>query len=237
MPHEDSPRMLDAEGNTETFRKSAAASSPRVAKPNLLRKLSGGGMARNIPVLAPVVKPTDGGSVCRPEPVKRETSNQPESLETKRSIKRVVLSRDQSAVSRRLKEEQNMRPGSRLSKAQLLDRKMSVEINKLGLEDRLSSVPSLDRMTTEDVLATLIDDGDELGSPLSSPPPPPMGDSGRVTTIDAIARDIHSGNRATTGDWDDTLELMNEPAPVVHLNGESGGINADIAEKWLKGET
>mmetsp|Transcript_1959 Transcript_1959/g.4280 ORF Transcript_1959/g.4280 Transcript_1959/m.4280 type:complete len:896 (+) Transcript_1959:169-2856(+) len=241
MPYEESsPRMSDVAGRT-----AAPGAAAKVQKPNLLRKLSGGGMARNVPVVRPKAEPAEGGSVCRPEPVKRDTSNQPETLETKRSIKRVVLSRDQSAVARRLKEEQGTRVKASgrpsvegLRRAELIDRKMSVEMNKLGLDDRDSSVPSLDRMTTEDVLASLIDDPDEdqLGSPVGSPVPKPLGEGDRVTTIDAIARDIAEGNQPSPGDWDDTLELMNEPAPVVHA-GESGGVNADIAEKWLKGET
>eukprot|EP00585_Thalassiosira_rotula_P010753 CAMPEP_0196135996 /NCGR_PEP_ID=MMETSP0910-20130528/4449_1 /TAXON_ID=49265 /ORGANISM="Thalassiosira rotula, Strain GSO102" /LENGTH=901 /DNA_ID=CAMNT_0041396205 /DNA_START=292 /DNA_END=2997 /DNA_ORIENTATION=- len=243
MPYEDSPRMSGMEGRKEEdVSNPDAASSLRVQKPSLLRKLSGGAMARPVAVLAPVVRPIDGGSVHRPEPVKRDTSNQPETLETKRSIKRVVLSRDQSAVSRRLKEEQNMRPGSRLSltRAQLLDRKLSVEINKLGLEDRNSAL-SLDRMTTDDVLASLIDDDgeDQFGSPSSAQPPKRLGEDERVTTIDTIAIDIHRGNNPSLGDWDDALEMINEPAPVVHTlrTGESAGVSTDIAEKWLKGET
>lgn len=234
MPYEESPHASDA-GGKEGTQKQQSAASKGVQKPSLLRKLSGGGMS--CPALAPVVKPHEGGSkVCRPEPVKRDTSNQPEAPETKRSIKRVVLSRDQSAVSRKLKEEQKLKPSGRLSKAQLLDRKLSVEINKLGLEDRKSSVPSLDRMTTEDVLESLIDDGDNLGGiPLASPKP--LGECDRMDTVDAIARDIANGNEPTDGEWDDTLDLMNDPAPVVHTNVEEGGVNADIAEKWLKGKT
>mmetsp|Transcript_11013 Transcript_11013/g.20506 ORF Transcript_11013/g.20506 Transcript_11013/m.20506 type:complete len:899 (+) Transcript_11013:268-2964(+) len=243
MPYEDSPRMSDMEGRKEEdVSNPGAASSPRVQKPSLLRKLSGGAMVRPVAVLAPVVRPIDGGSVHRPEPVKRDTSNQPETLETKRSIKRVVLSRDQSAVSRRLKEEQKTRPGSRLSltRAQLIDRNLSVEINKLGLEDRHSAF-SLDRMTTEDVLTSLIDDDgeDQFGSLSSAQPLERMGEGERVTTIDAIAMDIHRGNDPSLGDWDDALEIMNEPAPVVHTlrTAESAGVSTDIAEKWLKGET
>jgi len=135
-----------------------------------------------------------------------------------------------------------MRPGSRLSltRAQLLDRKLSVEINKLGLEDRHSAL-SLDRMTTDDVLASLIDDDgeDQLGSPSSAQPLKRLGEDDCVTTIDAIAIDIHRGNDPSLGDWDDALEIMNEPAPVVHTlrTGESAGVSTDIAEKWLKGET
>ena len=83
----------------------AASSTKDVRKPSLLRKLSGGGLHlnNNPTAIAP-------NGIRRPEPVKRDTSNQPESMETKpRSIKRAVLSRDASAVARTLKEEQKIR--------------------------------------------------------------------------------------------------------------------------------
>lgn len=236
-------------------------------KPSLLRKLSGGSIpARQSPLDAR--RPGDGsnGGVCHPKPVKRDTSNQPETLETKRSVKRVVLSRDQSAVSRRLKKEQEesgRSDMSRLKRAELLDRKMSVEINKLGLDDRPSldrmttknilgrmttedvlGRQSLDRMTTEDVLGVFI--GDDVPPQLGSPSPPALHSDDRTTTIDAIAlaitNEISNGNSgAGVDDWDDTLDLMNDPnmpsSTVVHGAEMSGGVNADIAEKWLKGET
>jgi len=233
-----------------------ATHQPNVQKPNLLRKLSGGGVARTN-----VAPPPVDGAVCRPDPVKRDTSNQPESLETKRSIKRVVLSRDQSAVARRLKEEQQTKGLSKAKRAELLDRKLSVEINKLGLDDHHRPIsegstgfPRLDRMTTEDVLASFIaDDINELlpeestariGSPgpksprlSAKAPPTPLGEGDRVTTIDAIAMDLASGKRQSLGDLDDTLDLINEAAPVVHGGEVSGGVDPDIADKWLKGET
>jgi hypothetical protein len=262
MPYEESGSAMEGVTGEDDL-KPAAASRQNVQKPSLLRKLSGGGaMARNNAVVRPPTTEPVNHSFCRPEPVKRDTSNQPETLETKRSIKRVVLSRDQSAVSRRLKEEQKTKGSSqsmsRLKRAELIDRKLSVEINKLGLDDYHYSAlgsggafPPLDRMTTEDVLASWIDDDEQqpqLGSPsppTGSPlwggpsPPPPLGEGDRMTTIDAIAIDIANGNQSTGDDWEDTLDLMDEPivtAPVVH-NGDSGGVNADIAEKWLKGET
>merc|ERR1719296_181369 len=121
-------------------------------------------MARNSPASPPngIVRPSPlhgNDNIHRPEPVKRDTSNQPETLETKRSIKRVVLSRDQSAVARRLKEEQQLRVGfvggatggdgrpkpltgrasSKMTKAEMIDRKLSVELNKLGLDDDMEN--------------------------------------------------------------------------------------------------
>lgn len=226
-----------------------ANGSSSIAKPgSLIRKLSGGALAKSNNTDAGALQPPDG--IMRPEPsrpehVKRETSNQPETLETKRSVKRVVLSRDQSAVARRLKDEQKTKASvsSKLSKAELLDREMSVELNKLALNnmsedangDDDDMAPSLNRMTTEDIMACLIDE-DELGggSRRSNLQPAPLGTiNDRVTTLDAIALDIATGNDSDDDDeWDDALDLVNEPE-----SQEGVGVNADIAEKWLKGET
>ncbi|KAL7541590.1 hypothetical protein ACHAXR_011658 [Thalassiosira sp. AJA248-18] len=290
LPYEDSggakENAIQQEGGAA---KLSDASGNGVRKPSLIRKLSGGAMHLATPPPPPngILRPEPANpqtvTIHRPEPVKRDTSNQPETLETKRSIKRVVLSRDQSAVARRLKEEQyashqaqlvaggatsagnrppplGARVSSRLSKSELLDRKLSVEINKLGLEDiNDNNRPHgmMGRMTTEDVLASLIDDDDIFsggslgGSPsptlLGVPPPlivadgssPPqqLGEGDRSTTIDAIAMDIANGNNNPTenSDWDGTLDLIDETAPSA--SGGNVGINADIAEKWLKGET
>ena len=239
-------------------------------KPSLIRKLSGGAMSRpNVfpnPTLAStppngILRSNPINGVHRPEPVKRDTSNQPETLETKRSIKRVVLSRDQSAVSRRLKEQQGLggsgaymnnngggaRVLSRLTKSEMLDQKLSVEINKLGLYDTYNArslsygVPPLDRMATEDVLTSLIDDGDLDNSEPVAPviglmaPPKPMAE--RITTIDAIAMDIHDNGDKDSSDWEG-LDLIEEPEPDVAVAvPNNSGVNPDIAEKWLKGET
>jgi len=274
MPQEGGgakPSNSSGQGEEEVLAKSAAAH----CRPSLLRKLSGGSIpARRSPVIASPPCGENNGGLCHPKPIKRDTSNQPETMETKRSVKRVVLSRDQSAVSRRLKQEQEkgQKSGeitSKLKRAELLDRKLSVEINKLGLEDSKGNErPSLyrlttknilgrmttedvlghqplDRMTTEDVLGAFIDDEDQ--PPLGSPSTPALN-SNRITTIDAIAleisNEISKGNgtsAAEVDNWGNTLDFVNDPtipsAPVVHDGEMSGGVNADIAEKWLKGET
>lgn len=236
-------------------------------KSSLIRKLSGG----SIPAgqSSPVERRPGSGSngrLCHPKPIKRDTSNKPETLETKRSIKRAVLSRDQSAVSRRLKQEQEegRLADQKLKRAELIDRKLSVELNKMGLEDikdddrpsldRLTTKnilgrmtteevfgrQPLDRMTTEDVLGAFIDD--EHSPSLDSPSP--------LHPIDALEFAKRCSNENSIGnvqsadgadDWDKTLDLVNDPsipaAPVVHDGEMSGGVNADVAEKWLKGET
>lgn len=207
----------------------------------------------------------------RPEPVKRDTSNQPEAPETKRSVKRVGLSRDRSAVARKLKEEQFGQArqksvgfaagfaaappklgGRALSKAEMLDRKLSVEINRLGLEDINENNRHPDaaqRMTTDAFLLTLIDgeaEGEALGTPsptVGSPAPPAMpsilAEGGRLTTIDAIAIDIANGGGGDSAEWDDALNLIEEPGgpPPDATDPEGAGVNDAIAEKWLKGET
>lgn len=243
---------MDEAVSDEEYR--ANLPSNNVMRPSLLRKLSGGGVHRNNSIA------TAPDGVRRPEPIKRDTSNQPESLETKRSIKRAVLSRDHSAVATRLKEQQKLKwevsvedsdhdelndgkakVSSRLSKAELLDRKLSVEINKLGLSDNHIS---LDRMCTEDVLASLIDDNDLEESlmddndleyalaPLKSTPKP-LSANDRVTTIDAIAMDIANG-RSQPFEVDDALSLIMENGPVAEPTLDT--VNEDIAEKWLRGE-
>ena len=271
-----------------------AASLVSSDKPSLIRKLSAGAMAGSANNATPpegIMRPqpvttttTTTAASSRPEMVKRDTSNQPETLETKRSIKRVVLSRDKSAISKSLKEEQQKQQGdqrpllskSKLTKAEMLDRKMSVEMEGLGLsressihnpalgsrmttEDIYKAVdnqPSLERYTTEAFLETLIDtpeaSGGEDGGATSptaggQQQQPPMKDAARslvtsptlapppivqerVTTIDAIALDITTGVEPSGDD----LFIGDDTLGIVH---ENDTVNADIAEKWLKGES
>lgn len=273
--------------------RSVAASLGSGDKSSLIRKLSGGAMAGSANSTTPpegIMRPqpvttttATTAASSRPEMVKRDTSNQPETLETKRSIKRVVLSRDKSAISKSLKEEQQakqqqqQRPllsKSKLTKAEMLDRKMSVEMEGLGLsressihnpalgsrmttEDIYKAVdnqPSLERYTTEAFLETLIDTPDASGgeeggatSPIGGADAPPMKDAARslvksptlapppivqerVTTIDAIALDITTGVEPSGDD----LFIGDDTLGIVH---ENDTVNADIAEKWLKGES
>ena len=70
-------------------------------------------------------------------------------------------------------------------------------------------------------MASLIYDDEQhrLGSPCIA-----GGTTSGAIDADAIAMDIANGNERSAGEWDATLDLMNEhiAAPVVH-NGESGG--------------
>ena len=79
-----------------------------VDKPSLMRKISGSGLKG-----APV--PTLDG-VLHPEPVASEIHQSARVDGDKRSAKRVVLSRDISALSRSLKEEQNRKSSSASSR-------------------------------------------------------------------------------------------------------------------------
>eukprot|EP00574_Skeletonema_japonicum_P011523 CAMPEP_0201719106 /NCGR_PEP_ID=MMETSP0593-20130828/4408_1 /ASSEMBLY_ACC=CAM_ASM_000672 /TAXON_ID=267983 /ORGANISM="Skeletonema japonicum, Strain CCMP2506" /LENGTH=716 /DNA_ID=CAMNT_0048209497 /DNA_START=401 /DNA_END=2551 /DNA_ORIENTATION=+ len=203
--------------------------SKHVRKPSLLKKLSGGTLQNTTPVAAP-------NGALRPEPVKRDTSNQPESLETKRSTKRVILSRDKSAIAKSLKEAQRQQeeaamlsPKLGLSKTQL-DRNLSVEMHKLGLggSDNETDKPDLnsdinmpqmvDRMTTTDVLGEIFDDS-ELAS--------------GVDELDQAM--FNGGSRLQSVEWDSTLNLLvegsNESEP------DSGAVNEDVAARWISSGT
>lgn len=232
--------------------KPAAAAESTVLKSCLIRKLSGGGGTLLPDGILRQHPNNNNANIHRPEAVKRDTSNQTETVETKRSIKRVVLSRDQSEAARRLKEKQfasnygdsdgeavgPRASSSKLTKAEMLDRKLSVEMNMLGLNDR-----ELDRMSTEDVLASFLEDSGLCSpSPMSSetpsldgantiPPHEAIGKSNRVTTIDAIALEIANGT--SPEDWDDALDLIVEEDEIAD---PTTGVSSDIAEKWLKGD-
>ena len=204
--------------------------SKDVRKPSLLKKISGGQLQNMMPARLP-------DCAIRPEPVKRETSNQPETLETKRSPKRVILSRDKSAISRSLKEAQMQKElegtklSSKLSKADL-DRKLSVEINRLVLND--APIP-LARMTTSDVLESLIND-ENLASSLSQPAS--LAQNNRLSTIDVVAQDIYNGgNRLQSVEWDDTLDLLAQASTDAEDDPGEIAVDEDIAARWISGES
>ncbi|EJK61580.1 hypothetical protein THAOC_17906 [Thalassiosira oceanica] len=220
-------------------RPTSGGAAVEVEKPSLMKKISGGALHRPNGQLKP---PSDG--VCRPEPVKRETSNQPESLETKRSVKRVVLSRDKSQVSKNLKEQQqasgesSAQPSLKLTKAEMLDRRLSVEINRLGIgggdaggdgEGNVGALP-LDRITTEDMVEEFIQNGDLEGiedDPVLLAPAP--GPAGRISTMDKFAMEVLDGKPPS--DWDESLNLVDsdEAGEVTAVD-----VDSETASKWLK---
>ena len=227
-PPKNSPSKKQTDGEM------SSSASKDVRKPSLMKKISGGSLQSS--GTSPVTAPE---GAIRPEPVKRDTSNQPETLETKRSTKRVILSRDKSAIAKSLKEAQRQKDegvklSSKLSKADL-DRKLSVEINKLGLND--TPIP-LDRMTTTDVLESLMDD-ENLASPLSQPPES-LSDNDRVDSIDVVAQDIYNGgNRLQSVEWDDTLDLLVQGSDDANADPDPSAVavNDDIAARWISGES
>ena len=198
-----------------------------VRKPSLLKKISGGSLRSKSPVPAP-------NGAIRPEPVKRDTSNQPESLETKRSTKRVILSRDKSAIAKSLKEaqmqkERNARlsPKMGLSKAEL-DRNLSVEMNKLDLGNTMPQL--LDRMTTNDVLGEIFDDGN-LASPLSQP----GGlDEDGIGNVDLAPDMYNGGSRLQSVEWDHALNLLVEGSSESDVD-PAIAVNDEIAARWISG--
>jgi hypothetical protein len=231
MPLQNEGAFPSPPKNASTKKKVGGESleSKDVRKPSLLKKISGGALQNLVPVPAPT-------GALRPEPVKRDTSNQPETLETKRSTKRVILSRDKSAIAKSLKEAQRQKDemagsSSKLSKADL-DRNLSVEMNKLGLIDAQPS-PSLNRMTTTDVLGEFFDD-DNLASPLS--PPEALAENDRMPTVDALAHDmLTGGNRLQSVEWDDTLDLLVEGSDEADTDPGAVAVNEDIAARWISG--
>jgi hypothetical protein len=100
--------------------------------------------------------------------VKRDTSNQNETYETKPSIKRAALNRDQSATSNRLKE-------------QYMPDYFNLEMQTL-------------QETTEQIRLS------PGPGQRDHPKPKPMGESGRVSTMDAIASEIMAKPAPLLGD-------------------------------------
>ena len=229
MPQQNEETFPSPPKNAST-KKQLGVESPAskdVRKPSLLKKISGGSLQNTSPVSAPV-------GAIRPEPVKRDTSNQPETLETKRSTKRVILSRDKSAIAKSLKEAQRQKDESnapKLSKADL-DRNLSVEMNKLGLGN--AQPPPLDRMTTTDVLGELFDD-ENLGSPLSQPGE--LTQTDRTSTVDELAHEMfNEGSRLQSVEWGDTLDLLAEGSNEAEADpGAAAAVNEDIAARWISG--
>mmetsp|Transcript_34775 Transcript_34775/g.46139 ORF Transcript_34775/g.46139 Transcript_34775/m.46139 type:complete len:935 (-) Transcript_34775:537-3341(-) len=109
-----------------------------VKRPSLIRKLSGGSVPQ------PSAFPQDRqrmSSLPKPNAIKRNTSNQNETTETRmKGIKRAVLSRDHSLASRALKQSMGMEP---LTPA-VFDNGTEEEMERLGSDfgrSRLNDTP------------------------------------------------------------------------------------------------
>ena len=229
MPLQSEEGGFPSPPKNASARKEIGGESPasqHVRKPSLLKKLSGGSLQNTTPVAAP-------NGALRPEPVKRDTSNQPETLETKRSTKRVILSRDKSAIAKSLKEAQRQKdeaavlnPKLGLPKADL-DRNLSVEMNKLGLNN--DNMPQfLDRMTTTDVLGEIFDDRDLESAHMQA--------QNDLDNADALAHDMYNGgSRLQSEEWDDTLNLLVEGSNESEADPGVVAVDEDVAARWISG--
>jgi hypothetical protein len=109
------------------------------------------------------------GLVPRPTIVKRDTSNQNESFDTKHSIKRAALNRDQSATSNRLKQEYM---------PDYYNTQFDTEREMQTLQE-----------TTEQIR---LSPGPRPRPMVDAPRPNGIGQEDRVTTIDIITRELLS---------------------------------------------
>ncbi|KAL3940238.1 MAG: hypothetical protein SGARI_001063 [Bacillariaceae sp.] len=131
--------------------------------------------------------------IPRPTMVKRDTSNQNETYETKPSIKRAALNRDQSATSNRLKEQYM---------PDYFNKEMQT-LQETTEQIRLSPGPGQ----------------------REQPKPKPMGEGGRVSTMDAIAHEIMAKPAPLLGDnrvsTIDALDLdLDVSDSALNLDGE-----------------
>jgi len=149
---------------------------------------------------SPMRNSVGGGFMPKPQMVKRDTSHQNESLETKHSVKRAAFNRDNSMASNRLKEQ--YMPG-------YFDNKFNSEHEVKKLSDNLEQSklsPKRAQINT-------------------APKPESLKDSNRLTTLDIndlIAKPISlSGtNRVSTMEALN-IDLGNEPMFDTHIDGAS----------------
>jgi len=177
------------------------------------------------------------GRVPRPAMVKRDTSNQNESYETKPSrIKKAALNRDQSATSNRLKQQYMPEVFNRDMNA-LHEKTGQIRLNNSPVPERTAAAPKpvpLMRQSTEDVMEEAM-----AGYLLDQPPPQPApltaGD--RKNTMDQLGYDLIGDDRKlpaaqslpkptklTQNDRLTTVEfnnIVNAPFPITHGDDEN----------------
>lgn len=171
--------------------------------------------------------PTNNDLLVRPDVVKRATSNQNETPETKHnlhgpSVKRAVLSRDRSAVSSRLKQqylpEYNDNKGP--ARPQPIDHEMRMLSNSLEIS------------TLED------NPGDSSSSvPAGTVKPAFLSEADRTSTLDQIAMDLmvrppaalnsvrSSTIDALNLDFDDSDSLFNSNSMIASPDSTSKAIS------------
>jgi hypothetical protein len=198
--------------------------------------------------LSPMRGP-EGGFVPRPDIVKRDTSHQNENYETKPSVKRAALNRDNSLASNRLKQE--YMPEYFNAEKEMRSLSTNLEQSTLDIErSRPTALGISERVSTMDVIAMDL---------MVKPAPMLKGD--RMSTIDALDLDLETDplikmdeppidledlpkpkslepiDRLTTKDF---MELVN--SPISQVDDKASRTDSDnplplnqekIADEWL----
>lgn len=149
--------------------------------------------------------PQENGSIPRPTMVKRDTSNQNETYETKPSIKRAALNRDQSAASNRLKQE--YMPDYFNREMETLQE--TTEQIRLSPGPAPREQPRPKHLGQESRVTTL----DFIADELMAKPAPLLAD-GRVSTIDALDLDLDASDSVLyTDDLDKGRDIRRDSLP------------------------
>jgi len=202
---------------------------------------------------SPMRKNAVGGFMPKPHLVKRDTSHQNESLETKHSVKRAALNRDNSMASNRLKEQ--YMPGYFDNKfnSDHEVKKLSdnLEQSKLSPKrEQIDNIPKPESLKDSNRLTTL-----DINDLISKPEP--LTGANRVSTLEVLNIDLDnepmfensidgagsssgvprpnvmtSDNRLTTNE---IYELVNaDPEDLVKGDGDPPPLNQEsITENWL----
>ena len=173
--------------------------------------------------------------VPKPQIVKRDTSNQNESYDTKPSIKRAALNRDNSLASNRLKQEYMPEYFNRTFDAEKEVRRLStnLELSKIDVaRPKPKPLGAGERMTTMDIITM----------DLIAKPVPIMKDD-RLTTMDALALTLEDDS-ILEGDQP-TVGLENLPKPkslepvdrlttkdfADFLNSPTAGVDEEVEQE------
>lgn len=158
------------------------------------------------------------GSVPRPGMVKRDTSNQNESFETKPSrIKKAALNRDQSATSNRLKQQyipEALSTGVQESLHERTERQLRLHSpvpDGIGEPPKPTTLGSASRQSTN--VGSLVD---AVAGYMPQPKPAPLNQSDRKNTMDALGFDdlIDNSESEKLGD-EDTNYTDLPPLPAL----------------------
>jgi len=170
--------------------------------------------------------PTPGSSIqprqqeldLRPEIIKRDTSNQCETLETKSSVKRAALNRDNSLASNRLKQEYLPEYYNAKFNSDVEVKSLSTNLELSSLDPKSTSEENLkpkslgadDRVSTVDAITMAL---------MAKPEPLLTGD--RISTIDALDLDLETDETPVLEQTRETSNVKVEPLPKPSgLSGE-----------------